>query len=150
MTDHLTEQQILALASPQQERDPNWLQHVADCAACRDKLAACRATWQLLGHWQLPAELERPDASWRATLSRRISQRQQWTLFWRPTLQRAAAVILIAAGVGIGAAWYSAPAVAADPTQLAAGSLELDALSANRSTDLEVSLGLPVPAGVQP
>jgi len=63
---------------------------------------------------------------------------------------RIAAMILIAIGLGVGFAWFTAPALAEDPSQLAASAMFLDALSANRSSDLESALALPTAAEVQP
>jgi len=81
MNEHLSEPQLLALASDAPDAELSWRQHVADCPVCRDKLAGYWATWQLLGRWELPVQLDQPSADWRGALATRVTQQQRFISF---------------------------------------------------------------------
>lgn len=147
MIEHLTESQLLTLASGQQA-DATWLAHADECDICRGKLEDYRATWRVLGQWQAPETTGQPGDAWLHELHRRLEQQSSFVHKLMPVFMRAAAVILVAAGLGVGIAWISTPS--ADAEQLAAHALQLDLVSANRSLDLESALGVPAGAEVQP
>ncbi len=142
MSKHLTDNQLLTLATKPQEAGEEWSQHVAQCAACRDQVNELRATWQLLGRWEVPAQLSHPRSEWQSELLARAS-RPNYQGFWaKPAQLKIAAMLLIASGIGITLALLS-PQAGADTTQNTADVLYFNGLSAQRSIDLESALVTP-------
>jgi anti-sigma factor RsiW len=106
------------------------IEHLASCQACRSRHQELSEVWDVLGQWDLPASehdvLERVlAAAGDGGIIRFPDVWRQWTL----TTLKAAASIVLAVGLGYGAARWNPPAPAPPPDnieQRVAATLYLD------------------------
>ncbi len=126
--------------------------HVAHCPSCEPYVRQLSTTWELLGRWEV--DTTGHDVADRIMASARLEGEPRrtirWTAPWRwPVPVRAAASILLAAGIGWGTARMSSadqrPGVA--PRDLAeqvmpdlvAGDIKLDHLSGGAPVGLAIT-----------
>ncbi len=128
--------------------------HLEACAECRSRLEAARRTWQALGEWEVaPGRGLAARVVQAAGCQAQLPPTAAWRRAVRPVL-RAAAAILLAAGIGHAAgrwACHSGPGSAAVPTgadeQAASEALSLDVLAYQSAAGLAESiLDLDAPA----
>ena len=108
--------------------------HLAACPECQGRLDAARQTWQVLGQWQVTAGRDLADsvldAAGRQT---QLPPVPVWRRVASPVL-RAAAAILLAAGIGHAAGRWAWPRLAGSPPIVA----EADELAAAKALSLDV------------
>lgn len=86
-------------AAPAERRE--FEEHVAACACCRDELASFRQTWDLVGHWPIPALDPRIERDFLAKLERETA-----TAGSRPRLVPATVAALLAVLLSVAASMF--------------------------------------------
>lgn len=105
--EHLSDNQLLDLLAAHGPTAGSQAEHLAGCADCRQRLAALRETWDVLGQWTV--EEREVDLT-----ARIMSQAQsgRTIYFWQPrALLRVAAAIAIGFALGGLAGRPGSPAV---------------------------------------
>jgi len=94
MDRHLYDIELIELAGGHLEASAREAarNHLATCADCDKRYHAVAQTWRMLGHWETPADAE--------VIQPVLATR--WS--WQPAM-RLAAMLMLAAGVGIASGW---------------------------------------------
>lgn len=154
--NHLREIELIELASgrPSAEEQAAAEAHVATCPDCQERLGTARQTWQALGQWDVaPARDLAAGIFEAAERQASLPPIPAWRRAASP-LWRAAAAIVLAAGIGHAAGRWAWPHVAGSPPGVteadeaaAAEALSLDVIAQQSAAGLaEAVLDLDAPA----
>jgi len=150
--DHVTEIELIEHLGGHlpRERREAVEDHLAACDACRGRAEQLTETWGLLGEWAEPTR--RRDLR-RGVLDAASRRRSVWPAPWAIPALRAAAVVLLAVGVGYAAGRWSRPCASAEAVEegQVAAQLYLGAFDAGTPAGLAESLlaGLPADGEVE-